>query len=190
MIKATSIKWDTTPLPKRYTDSKKVKQCLKKTQVKGFFFFLSFIFLEGNPSLNQFLPLCITKISCFLSPQSNSMKGSLWSAKLLYKSFFFSFLWWKPVLSLLGSRSKRDINWTTRLPFMSCRRRCDIWTVCVCEWGGGVQHAIHCWVDFFSSSSTRLYRASFKICQVKSWEAVIQSGVYTAPACRPVIAMH
>lgn len=36
MIKATSIKQDTTPLPKRYTDSKNVKKCLK-TQVKGFF---------------------------------------------------------------------------------------------------------------------------------------------------------
>lgn len=145
MIKATSIKWDTTPLPKRYMDSKKkkeeeekVKPCLK-TQVKGFF----------NLSLDQFLPLCIIKIRCSLSPKSNSIKESLWSAKLSYRKSFPSCdgSWFSHYLA----RTRNEIliePETARLPFMSCRRW-ELWyldgeSVRVCVRGGWMESGAAC----------------------------------------------
>lgn len=133
---------------------------------KGFLFFY--------PSLDQFLPLCIIKISCFLSPQSNSMKGSLWSAKPSCKKIFPSCDGSRLCHYLARARNGILIEpETTRLPFMSCRRRCDIWTVsggrgwCWQQrwwwWcGGGCmgRHAIHCWVVF-----SRLIECHLKICQ-------------------------
>lgn len=59
---------------------------------------------------------------------------------------------------------------TARLPFMSCRRRCDIWTVS----GGGVwrggpgvvmESGVAC--DTLLSRFLQAYRMSFKICQLR-----------------------
>lgn len=119
MIKATSIKWDTTPLPKRYTDSKKVKQCLK-TQVKGFFYL----------SLNQFLPLCIIKMFPFLVSLVKFHKRKPVISKAFIQKIFPSCdgSWFSHYLACTRNGILIEPE-TARLPFMSCRRCCDIWTV-------------------------------------------------------------
>lgn len=138
---------------------KKVKQCLK-TQVKGFF--SSFFSLNPFPR-PIFASLHHKKLAVFLSPQSNSMKGSLWSAKAFYTKDFFPL----PVMEAwfshyLARASKRDINWTRNRKVTFYVMSTALWYL-DCESGLGrgegggwwwwkvVRHAIHCWVVFFSS---------------------------------------
>lgn len=112
MIKATSIKQDTTPLPKRYTDSKRRnKKCLETL-----FNVVLFIYLP----LDENCPHWITKKK--KTPRKNNLalarlhSRTQWSVAWDQHSFSYitppPSLWRKPLLLLLGSRQKRDVNWT------------------------------------------------------------------------------
>lgn len=149
------MKWDTTPLPKRYTDSKKVKQC--KNAGTGFLssplpLFLAFLWpIFGSlHHKNELFLVSTVKLH---------ERKSVISKAFIQKSFFSPppphFLWWKLLSHYLAQRWRRDINWTrnrkvtfyvmlTALWYLDCEGRWGGWR----RWWEVAQHAIHCWAAF------------------------------------------